>query len=259
MDPWEKWFIVKEVTKGLFAISEPYHRMQVRSYLLAGKDRALLIDTGLGICDISLPVRKLTPLPVSVITTHSHWDHIGGHDLFQEVMVHELDAPWLAEGLPITLGETREMLLKGLKSSIPYPGFDPSEYVSPTVGDPLILHDGEYIKNGKHSLRVIHTPGHSPGGISLFEEKEGVLFTGDTFYRSRIFAHFPTTNPSNLLDSILKLAELQPRLICPGHFHDSLCPFLLEEGAELARWLRDQGLDRHGSGLHSSRNISFLF
>jgi len=233
--------------------------MKVRSYLLVGRDRALMIDTGLGICNISMAVREITSLPVTVVTTHSHWDHIGGHDLFGEVMVHAMDAEWLREGLPITMGETREMLVKGLPGNINCPNFDPDKYISPTVEHPVILHEGDHIRNGTHALMVIHTPGHSPGGISLFEEKERLLFTGDTFYRSRIFAHFPSTNPGDLLRSILKLSKRKPRGILPGHFDDLLSPALLDEGVELAGQLISQGLDRHGTGLHRSRNLSFLF
>ena len=258
MDYLGGWFKVNAVREGVFAISEPFHKMKVRSYLVVGSERALLIDSGLGVCDIKAVVDDLTDLPVTVVTTHSHWDHIGGHALFEEVMVHKLDAGWLTGGFPLGTDHIREMLMKGLLAE-PYRFFDPLDYICPTVANPHILKDGDRISDGTHSLLVIHTPGHSPGGISLFDERDGLLFTGDTIYRSRILAHFFSTSPSDLMKSIVKLAGLGAGAVLPGHFDDILPPSILQDGAFLAREMMDKGLDHHGTGLHRGRNLSFLF
>jgi len=252
------WFQVNEVRAGLFAISEPLHRMMARSYLLVGSKRALLIDSGLGVCDIKEVTDDLTDLPVTVVTTHSHWDHLGGHHLFEEVMVHKLDAGWLTGGFPLGTDHIREMLMKGLLTE-PFRFFDPLDYVCPTVANPHILKDGDRISDGIHSLLVIHTPGHSPGSISLFDEREGLLFTGDILYRSRILAHFFSTSPSDLMKSIIKLEDLKIEAILPGHFDDILPSSILQDGVELAREMMDKGLDHHGTGLHRGHNLSFFF
>ena len=73
------WFTIDRIDPETYILSEYRHWEETHCYLLCGRERALLIDTGLGICDISQEVSKLTDLPVSVVATHIHWDHIGGH------------------------------------------------------------------------------------------------------------------------------------------------------------------------------------
>ena len=73
------WFTVEQIDSRTFAISEYRHWEETHCYLLCGMDKALLIDTGLGVANIREAVDELTDLPVTAVTTHVHWDHIGGH------------------------------------------------------------------------------------------------------------------------------------------------------------------------------------
>ena len=77
----ESWFTVEQIDYNTFAISEYQHWKETQCYLLCGEERAVLIDTGLGVSNISEIVDTLTGLPVMVITTHVHWGHIGGHKI----------------------------------------------------------------------------------------------------------------------------------------------------------------------------------
>ena len=106
------WFTVENIDHATFAISEYGHWSQVHSYLIIGKERAALIDTGLGIANIKEVVQRLTQLPVLVITTHVHADHIGGHSLFTEIAVHENDKSWLENGIPFPIEQFRKHLTK---------------------------------------------------------------------------------------------------------------------------------------------------
>ena len=106
----EDWFTVENIDKSTFAISEYGHWEKTHSYLLLGTKYALLIDTGLGIGNIKKEVNKLTNLPVKVVTTHVHWDHIGGHKFFNNIYVHENDAQWLRNGLPIPISVIRNII-----------------------------------------------------------------------------------------------------------------------------------------------------
>ena len=81
------WLTIQQLDKDTWALSEPRHWEETHAYLLAGTKRALLIDTGLGVCDLFSAVRSLTSLPVTVALTHAHWDHIGG--------CNESLAPWV--------------------------------------------------------------------------------------------------------------------------------------------------------------------
>ena len=75
----KQWFKVDHIDKDTHVISEYRHWEETHCYLLQGRERCLLIDTGLGISDISEEVKTLTETPVTAAATHIHWDHIGGH------------------------------------------------------------------------------------------------------------------------------------------------------------------------------------
>ena len=104
------WFSVEPLDETTFAITEDGQWEQVHCYLFVGSERAALVDTGTGIGDIRELVRALVDLPIMVLTTHVHWDHIGGHGLFDERLVHSLDAGWLRNGIPQPLESQRGKL-----------------------------------------------------------------------------------------------------------------------------------------------------
>jgi glyoxylase-like metal-dependent hydrolase (beta-lactamase superfamily II) len=94
------WFSVEALGETTFAITDDAHWEQAHRYLFVGDDRAALVDTGTGIGKIRELVQTLVDLPIVVLTTHVHWDHIGGHGLFDERLVHSPDADWLRNGVP---------------------------------------------------------------------------------------------------------------------------------------------------------------
>lgn len=106
------WFTVEQIDGDTFAISEYKHWEETHCYLLCGKDRAVLIDTGLGVSDIKKIVNSLTKLPITVLTTHVHWDHIGGHKYFNDIAVHEAEQDWLSDSFPLPLKAVKNNLTK---------------------------------------------------------------------------------------------------------------------------------------------------
>ena len=85
------WFEVYEVGDGVLAIYEPQQWQEVISYLVLGSERALLFDTGMGIAPISEAVAELTDLPVVVLNSHTHMDHIGGNAEFGTVLAMDTE------------------------------------------------------------------------------------------------------------------------------------------------------------------------
>ena len=82
------WFTIEKIDNDTYAISEYKHWEQTHCYLLLGKQKSILIDTGLGIENIKTVVSSITDKPIQVITTHVHWDHIGGHKYFNDICVY---------------------------------------------------------------------------------------------------------------------------------------------------------------------------
>lgn len=99
MDIQDEWFTVEEIDRTTYAISEYGHWERVHSYLLLGEEKAALIDTGLGIASMKRITDQLTDLPIIVLTTHVHADHIGRHGEFEKIYVHEEDEEWLINGI----------------------------------------------------------------------------------------------------------------------------------------------------------------
>lgn len=138
-----------------------------------------------------------------IILTHSHWDHTADAKAMKTLakvplLVHKLDAPNL-----ISPGKD------GLPLFIPIDGVEPDDY----------LEEGDTLSVGNLTIKVIHTPGHSPGCICLYLEKEGVLFSGDTLFQGTMGRiDFPTSKANDMWKSLQRLAKLPGSTkVFPGH------------------------------------------
>src|SRR6187397_3028807 len=94
------WFTVREHEPGIVQIAEPHHVEEVSSWLIVGEDRAILLDTGMGVADIRTAIETVTALPVTVVNSHADWDHIGGNPLFDRILIHPAEAHRLPAGYP---------------------------------------------------------------------------------------------------------------------------------------------------------------
>ena len=213
----DPWFEVYRIHPGLFAIYEPHQAEEVISYLIVGTSKALLFDTGMGISNIQAVVAGLTKLPVSVVNSHTHNDHVGDNWRFSDVYGMDTDftranARGSKEDAQAELGPDQ------LCGALPA-GFDAKSYSVKPFHITRWLHDGANIDLGGRSLKVIATPGHTPDAISLLDEKNGLLFTGDTFYLGPIWLFRPETDLDAYVVSVQKLAAMVPRLqlLLPAH------------------------------------------
>lgn len=257
------WFTVDGIGAGAYAISEYGHWEKAHSYLVMGTERAALVDSGLGIGDISAVVHRLTELPVVVLTTHAHWDHTGGHRHFDDVRVHPADADWLRHGIPVPTQEVRRTLLREAFNATPPASFEPETW-EPFRGEPTaLLSDGDQVDLGGRTLRVLHTPGHSPGHLCFHDGETGLLFTGDLVYRGCLYAFYPGTDPVAFAASVQHIADLpHVRRLLPGHNElENLNRDLLLCLAERLDDLRGRGELRHGTGVHrfSELGVSVRF
>lgn len=244
--PVEIWFTTEWLDADTCAISEYRHWEETHCYLLIGQKSALLIDTGLGVGDISALAARLTDQPVAAVATHVHWDHIGGHGHFREFYAHAAELSWLQGGFPLPVEAVRAMLVRG--GSLPA-GFDVRSYAVFQGTPARLLRDGDVLDLGGRRLRVLHTPGHSPGHMCFWEEERGDLYAGDLVYQGTLLAGFPSTDPEAYLASLEKIAALPIRRLFPGHHALEIAPALAVRMRDAFRALRAAGKLRHGAGL----------
>lgn len=250
----KEWFTIEKIDEKTFIISEYGHWEQMHSYLIVGDERAILLDTGLGVANIKKVVERLTDLPIQVITTHVHWDHIGGHCHFDRIGVHELEKSWLEDKFPLPLNAVKENLMKS-PCNLPE-AFNIDDYTIPKVKTTMALKDGDYIELGNRMLEVIHTPGHSPGHICLYEKETGYLFSGDLVYKGKLDAFYPTTNPVQFMNSINKVAKLAVKRVFPAHYSLKIDQGIIKEIQQAFKEINDSGKLVQGQGILEYENFS---
>jgi glyoxylase-like metal-dependent hydrolase (beta-lactamase superfamily II) len=239
------WFTVTQIDESTHIISEYRHWEETHSYLLEGNDRALLIDTGLGICDISKEVQKLTDKPVTAVATHIHWDHIGGHQYYPDFYAHEDELNWLTGQFPLTMEVVRGMVTD--RCELPE-GYDVSKYELFQGTPTRVLQDGDVIELGNRTITALHTPGHSPGHLCFWEAERGYLYTGDLVYKDTLFAYYPSTDPQAYLKSLEKIAALPVKKVFPAHHSLEIEPEILDRMRDEFSKLDREGKLHHGSG-----------
>ncbi len=241
----KNWFTIDPLDLGSTIISEYRHWEETHCYLLAGTERALLIDTGLGICDISQPVKTLTDRPVTAAATHIHWDHVGGHKYYPDFYAHEAELDWLGGAFPLSRETIREMVLDRCD---PPEDFRVEDYEMFQGTPSRVLRDGDIIDLGGRRLEVLHTPGHSPGHMCFWEAERGYLFTGDLVYKDVLFAYYPSTDPEAYLQSLERAAALPVRRVFPAHHDLDIHPETIVRMRDAFRELKARGLLHHGGG-----------
>ncbi len=239
------WFTKDKIDEDTFIISEYRHWEETHCYLLNGSKRSLLIDTGLGICNIYDEVIKLTDRPVTAVATHVHWDHIGGHKYFPDFYTHQEELNWLNGEFPLSMEQIREMVID--RCSLPE-GYQVDTYEFFQGTPSKLLQDHDVIDLGDRSIYVLHTPGHSPGHMCFFEKDRGYLFTGDLVYKDTLFAYYPSTDPEAYLSSLEKIAELPVKKVFPAHHTLDIQPEILIRMREAFKLLKAEGKLQHGSG-----------
>ena len=222
------WFEVYAIESGIYAIYEPFQWQEVISWLIEGDEKALLFDTGNGIGNIGAVVTGLTDLPVTVVNSHSHFDHIGGNHQFERI---------LSMGTPFSLSraagfQTDELLTEVSPEALckPLPdGLEPGEHRVRPYAITGQLADGDVIDLGGRQLEVLRVPGHTPDAIALLDRDAGFLWSGDSFYEGPIWLFAPETDLAAYGNSVRRLAEIAPTLtaVFPAHNTPQASPELL--------------------------------
>ena len=244
----DNWFTIEQIDDNTFTISENKHWEETHCYLLCGSEKAILIDTGLGVDNIKSVIDKLTVLPIEVLTTHAHWDHIGGHRYFDNISIHEAEKSWLSEKFPLPLNTVKNNLLRE-PCNLPL-DFSADNFQIYKVFPQRILHDHDKIDIGNRCIEVIHTPGHSPGHCCFYETDRQYLFSGDLIYKGCLDAFYPTTDPILFADSVDKIRILKVNRLFPGHHNLDISVALIDKIHSAFTKLKEDGELRQGSGIY---------
>ena len=233
----EHWFSAASAGAGVTLLTEPFvdEFLRANIWLIEGRDRDLLVDTGNGIAPLLPVVRALQERPrkpLLAVATHTHSDHMGGMHEFPERLVHRLEAQALAtaadEACLITAQFPPSLLTEiaadglvlpdVLVEAAPHEGFDPETFA--VMGTPATgtLDEGAPIDLGDRVFTVLHLPGHSPGSIGLWEERTGILFSGDAVYRDGpLLDEMPGSDIDTYVRTMGRLRELPVSTVHGGH------------------------------------------
>ena len=195
MDPMSNEKII-QINRNTWRIEE----QGVRFFLLAGREKALLIDSGMNIHNARDIAESLTKLPVSLLNTHSDRDHIGSNSQFDRFYMH-----------PAEEAHYRE---------------------SGGSGDIIPVKDGDIIDLENRKLKIIDLPGHTPGSIAVLDIENRVLISGDPIQENgRIFMFGPHRNMRDYIQSLEKLEQFRDEFdeIWPSHAAFPVSPDLIHK------------------------------
>lgn len=235
----EDWWRVQRLGDGVSLIDEPHILPFYRCncWHVRGRDRDMLVDSGMGVVSLRDWVPLVTEKALTAVASHTHFDHIGCHHEFPDRCVHRAEAALLAEP------DRRAILADpyvtdAIFTALPPEPYRSEAYVVRPAPATRLLEDGDVVDLGDRVFEVIHTPGHSPGGIALWEAATGILFSGDIVYDGPLIEDTYHADAADYHRSMVRLFDLPVRVVHGGHF--------LSYGADRHRDIIGTWLSNHG-------------
>lgn len=265
----DPWFTIEAVDDGITMLVEPHVARLWRAniFLIRGTVHDLLVDTGMGIGPLRETLAGLTERPIVVFTTHSHLDHMGGHFAFTdcEIIAHVSEPARLAApGGPVGLSYASlpEAKRAGIRAAgfdteglivdaVPHAGYDVAGHRFQGTHATRLVEEGAEIDIGTRRFEVLHLPGHSPGGIALWEAATGTLISGDAVYDGILVDSTEDADIPAYLRTMARLRDLPVRVVHGGHkpafgqarLHEIIDGYVASRTARLAGTARSTALD----------------
>jgi glyoxylase-like metal-dependent hydrolase (beta-lactamase superfamily II) len=229
----DRWFEVKRINDDITLLWEPHvvPLMRCNIWHVRGRDRDLMIDTGMGIASLRDAAQHLIHKDITAVATHTHSDHVGGHHEFAHTLVHELEADNLRA--PGDAGTLLASVLGGdqirryhdagypfdgdLITALPHADYLMSDYRVRAATVTEIVNEGNIVDIGNRHFEVLHLPGHSPGSIGLWEAASGTLFSGDAIYDGPLLDEVEGADIPTYVRTMKRLRELPVQVVHAGH------------------------------------------
>jgi glyoxylase-like metal-dependent hydrolase (beta-lactamase superfamily II) len=218
----DRWFTTQRIDEGLYLITEPhyYYYNRANLWLIKGRDRDLLIDTGLGVASLRQHIAGLIDKELLAIASHVHFDHAGGIAEFEERAIHAAEAQALREGNAYeSLSAQPGWLDIDHFELLPHRGFTVEQYTFKAAEPTQILQDGDVLDLGDRALEVLHLPGHSAGCIALYDHRSQALFAGDVIYDGELLDELHCSNINTYIQTYERLQKLPVDTVYPGHYN----------------------------------------
>ena len=214
----DEWYEIRHFSDDISLITETYIAKWLRCNIwhVKGKTHDLIIDTGMGMRSLKSEISALNEKPVICISTHCHFDHIGGAHEFDCRLGHKSEAQIHANPTGDATGTDGFIRAETFKA-LPYESFTHDDYFvkpAPLTG---YLDEGDVVDLGNRCFKILHLPGHSPGSIALWEERTGIMFSGDVVYDGDLYDSLYHSDKSLFRESLLRLKEFPVNTVHGGH------------------------------------------
>lgn len=213
-----QWYEISAVGDGVHRILETHVMpwMRCNMWLVEGRDRDILIDSGMGLSPLKAEIARLRERPVAAVCTHCHFDHIGSACEFDVRLGHPHDAAIHAD--PDNFRTCAEAWIGGdLLTALPHEGYELSNFSikpAPLTG---FLDEGDVLDLGDRAFQVLHLPGHAPGSIALYEKASRTLYGGDVIYDGQLIDNAWHSDPEAYRQSLARLKDLPIDTVHAGH------------------------------------------
>ncbi len=214
------WYEIHRVSEGISLIRETCVANWLRCNIwhVRGISFDLLIDTGMGLRPLKKEIALLSEKPIKVVSTHCHFDHMGGAHEFDCRLGHKSEEHVHACPTEQNTAGWKAFVRAETFSELPDESFVVEDYS--VVAAPLTgyLDEGDVLDLGNRAFQILHLPGHSPGSIALYERATGILFSGDIIYDGDLFDTVYHSDQQLYRESLTRLRELSVATVHGGHY-----------------------------------------
>lgn len=228
-----RWYEHKQMDDNISLFWEPHvvPLMRCNIWHVRGRDRDLIVDTGMGVVSLVDALQDVLHKPVTAVATHGHPDHIGSHHEFDDVLAHaaeaaDLENPALASLDPTVawgdeiVGDLRRsgaLALDPLLITALPAGYRLESFRQEPARVSQLIDHGDIVDLGDRQFETLHLPGHSPGSIGLWEASTGILFSGDAVYDGQLLDQLPGSDVTAYCETMRMLLELPVSVVHGGH------------------------------------------